>query len=69
MAEVVSFYKALPTGPAPAAKKAVTPWGRYKQAYFDGDNASAKPLLHLAIAVLISGYVWEYQTHLKHHKH
>ncbi|KAK6460244.1 ATP synthase f chain mitochondrial precursor [Scheffersomyces coipomensis] len=68
MAEVVSFYKKLPTGPAPAAKKAINPLARYRAAYFDGDNASGKPLVHLAIAVIILGYTWEYQTHLKHHK-
>lgn len=69
MSEVVSFYKKLPTGPAPAPKKPSTPWGKYKAAYFDGNNASGKPLLHLAALVLISGYIWEYQSHLKHHKH
>ncbi|KAF3984939.1 hypothetical protein FT663_04738 [Candidozyma haemuli var. vulneris] len=68
MGEVVKFYKKLPTGPAPAPKKPTTPWGKYKAAYFDGDNASGKPLLHLAAVVLISGYIWEYQ-HLKHNDH
>ncbi|KAK6197869.1 ATP synthase f chain mitochondrial precursor [Scheffersomyces amazonensis] len=67
MAEVVSFYKKLPTGPAPAAKKPTNPFARYKAAYFDGDNASGKPLLHLAIGIILLGYTWEYQTHLKHH--
>lgn len=69
MAEVVSFYKKLPTGPAPAAKKPVTPWGKYKAAYFDGENASGKPLVHLAVLIILFGYTWEYQSHLKHHKH
>lgn len=68
MAEVVSFYKKLPTGPAPAAKKPTSPFGKYKAAFFDGDNASGKPLVHLAIAIVTLGYIWEYQTHLKHHK-
>ncbi|CAK7902131.1 ATP synthase subunit f, mitochondrial [[Candida] anglica] len=68
MAEVVSFYKKLPTGPAPAPKASLTPWGKYKAAYFDGDNASGKPLVHLVLAVVILGYTWEYQSHLKHHK-
>ncbi|KAF7580091.1 putative ATP synthase subunit [Clavispora lusitaniae] len=69
MADVVSFYKKLPTGPAPAAKKPTTPWGKYKAAYFDGDNASGKPLIHLAVVIILAGYTWEYQSHLKHHKH
>ncbi|QBM89560.1 F-type H+-transporting ATPase subunit f [Metschnikowia aff. pulcherrima] len=68
MAEVVSFYKKLPTGPAPAAKKSFSPWGKYRAAYIDGDNASGKPLLHLAIFIIVAGYTWEYQAHLKHHK-
>lgn len=66
MQEVVSFYKKLPQGPAPAPKKPTTPWGKYKAAYFDGDNASGKPLLHLAVVIIIFGYTWEYQ-HLKEH--
>ncbi|EGV60144.1 hypothetical protein CANTEDRAFT_116168 [Yamadazyma tenuis ATCC 10573] len=69
MAEVVSFYKKLPTGPAPAPKKPITPLAKYKAAFFDGDNASGKPLVHLAVAIVILGYTWEYQSHLKHHKH
>ncbi|CAK9436490.1 uncharacterized protein LODBEIA_P10480 [Lodderomyces beijingensis] len=66
MTEVVSFYKKLPQGPAPAAKKSSNPLARYRAAYFDGDNASGKPLLHLALVVLIFGYSLEYQ-HLKAH--
>lgn len=69
MAEVVSFYKKLPTGPAPAAKKPTSPFGKYKAAYFDGENASGKPLVHLAVLIIVLGYTWEYQSHLKHHKH
>ena len=68
MGEVVSFYNKLPSGPAPTAKKPTSPWGKYKAAYFDGNNASGKPLVHLSIAILIFGYTWEYQSHLKHHK-
>lgn len=67
MQEVVSFYKKLPQGAAPAPKKPTTPWGKYKAAYFDGDNASGKPLLHLAVAIVVLGYTWEYNSHLKHH--
>ncbi|KAI5970587.1 ATP17 [Candida margitis] len=66
MQEVVSFYKKLPQGAAPAAKKPTNPLARYRAAYFDGDNASGKPLLHLAVVILIFGYSLEYQ-HLKAH--
>lgn len=69
MAEVVSFYKKLPQGPAPKPKAPTTPWGKYYAAYFEGDNASGKPLIHLAILIVVVGYTWEYQSHLKHHKH
>ncbi|KAF6071852.1 F-type H+-transporting ATPase subunit F [Candida albicans L26] len=68
MAEVVKFYNKLPQGPAPAAKKSNNPFARYRAAYFDSDNASGKPLVHLAIAVVIFGYSLEYQ-HLKHAQH
>ncbi|CCE86478.1 Piso0_004970 [Millerozyma farinosa CBS 7064] len=68
MTDVVSFYKKLPTGQAPAPKKPTSPLGKYRAAYFEGENASGKPLLHLALAVVVLGYTWEYQSHLKHHK-
>lgn len=68
MADVVAFYKQLPSGPAPAAKASSNPFSKYKAAYFDGDNASGKPLVHLAVAVITLGYIWEYNSHLKHHK-
>lgn len=67
MADVVSFYKKLPTGPAPAPKAPTSPFGKYKAKYFYSDKASAKPLLHLAMAIVVLGYTWEYQSHLKHH--
>ncbi|KAL6454854.1 ATP17 ATP synthase subunit f [Candida maltosa Xu316] len=67
MAEVVKFYNKLPQGPAPAAKKPTGLIGRYRAAYFDGDNASGKPLIHLAIAVILFGYSLEY-PHLKAHQ-
>ncbi|KAI5963464.1 ATP17 [Candida pseudojiufengensis] len=65
MSEVVKFYKKLPQGQAPAATKSSNPLVKYRQKYFDGDNASGKPLLHLAIIVIIFGYSLEYE-HLKH---
>ncbi|KAI5950856.1 LSM6 [Candida jiufengensis] len=66
MAEVVKFYKKLPQGPASTTvEKSTNPLVRYRQKYFDGDNASGKPLIHLAIIVIIFGYTLEYE-HLKH---
>lgn len=35
--------------------------------FFDGDNASAKPLVWTIGGLLLLGYSLEYQ-HLKHHK-
>ncbi|KAG4410442.1 ATP synthase subunit f, mitochondrial [Candida tropicalis] len=66
MAEVVKFYNKLPKGPAPAPAKPTNPIARYRAAFFDGDNASGKPFIHLAIVIVIFGYSLEYQ-HLKAH--
>ncbi|WPK23760.1 hypothetical protein PUMCH_001006 [Australozyma saopauloensis] len=67
MAELVSFYKKLPTGNAPAAAKPTGPIGRYLHKYVRTDKPSGKPLLHFAIAVIFFGYCAEY-SHLKAHK-
>lgn len=67
ISQVVQFYKSLPQGAAPAYKPS-GPIGKYKAKYFDGDNASGKPLLHLALFVLGMGYSMEYYFHLRHHK-
>ncbi|EGW34589.1 ATP synthase f chain mitochondrial precursor [Spathaspora passalidarum NRRL Y-27907] len=67
MADVVSFYQKLPKGAAPAPKPTANPFTKYYRAYFEGDNASGKPLLHLIALVVVVGYTWEYQSHLKHH--
>lgn len=40
MTRVVSFYKALPRGPAPKATG-------YKAKYIDGKDVSGMPMLHL----------------------
>lgn len=66
MAELVSFYKKLPVGAAPAPKKATGPFGKYVEKYF-GANQSAKPILHFAVLVMLFGYWGEYE-HLKAHK-
>ncbi|CEP20838.1 hypothetical protein BN1211_0801 [Cyberlindnera jadinii] len=67
LASVVEFYKTLPQGPAPAVKPTGL-IGRYKAKFFDGDNATGKPLVHLAAFVLVFGYSLEYYFHLRHHK-
>ncbi|CCE91834.1 F1F0 ATP synthase subunit f TDEL_0D02500 [Torulaspora delbrueckii] len=64
---VVQFYKSLPQGEAAAVKPSGV-IGRYKAKYFDGDNASGKPLWHLALGILVMGYSMEYFFHLRHHK-
>ncbi|KAK9377623.1 ATP synthase subunit F, mitochondrial [Lipomyces chichibuensis] len=67
LASVVDFYKALPRGPAPApVRKGLL--GKYTAKYFDGDNASGVPLVHLIVAVFLISYTLDYNLHLKHHK-
>ncbi|CCC67738.1 hypothetical protein NCAS_0A11800 [Naumovozyma castellii] len=65
---VVGFYKLLPQGPAPKINNLSGPLGRYKAKYYDGENASGKPLLHLIGAIVVLGYSMEYYFHLRHHK-
>ncbi|KAK7203005.1 mitochondrial F1-F0 ATP synthase subunit F of fungi-domain-containing protein [Myxozyma melibiosi] len=67
LASVVDFYKALPRG-TPAKHKPTTFIERYSAKYFEGDNASGLPLIHLTIALFLVGYTLDYQFHLKHHK-
>lgn len=67
IANVVSFYKSLPQGEAQSVKPSGL-IGRYKAKFFDGDNASGKPLLHLALGIVGLGYSMEYYFHLRHHK-
>lgn len=62
MGNVVAFYKALPQGKA----QEIQPRGligRYKAKYFDGDNATGKPIFHLAVSILFGGYALEYYFH------
>ncbi|CCD22605.1 F1F0 ATP synthase subunit f NDAI_0A04490 [Naumovozyma dairenensis CBS 421] len=67
---VVDFYKLLPKGPAAKTKdlSKLSPIGRYKARYFDGENASGKPIIHLVLAIVTLGYSMEYYFHLRHHK-
>ncbi|KAL3231448.1 ATP synthase subunit f, mitochondrial [Nakaseomyces bracarensis] len=70
IANVVSFYKSLPQGSAPAVDNASYSkfLGKYKSKFYDGDNASGKPIWHLSVAVITLGYTLEYFFHLRHHK-
>ncbi|WFD44945.1 ATP synthase f chain, mitochondrial precursor [Malassezia psittaci] len=60
---VVSFYKALPKGEQSAKRS-----GGIKGRFFDGENASGKPIIGVIAALMIGGYILEYNGHLKYHK-
>ncbi|EGX53885.1 ATP synthase f chain, mitochondrial precursor [Orbilia oligospora] len=67
MARLVELYTKLPKGPAPKIQgKGLI--GRYKAKYFDGENASAAPLLHIFVGLIAFGYAQNYYYHLRHHK-
>merc|ERR1711977_127627 len=68
MAKVVEFYSALPKGPAPKKNVGLSPLARYKARYFDGENASGAPFLHVIGGLFLIGYTIDYNMHLKHHK-
>jgi F-type H+-transporting ATPase subunit f len=57
---VVSFYKALPKGDAPQRRG-----GGIKARYFDGKNASGKPIVATLFALFLIGYSIDYATHLR----
>lgn len=56
---VVSFYKALPKGNEPEKRAS-----GIKGKYFDGNNASGKPIIGVIAALMIGGYTLEYNGHL-----
>merc|ERR1712230_190329 len=68
MQQVVSFYKQLPKGAAPKSSPGLNPWARYRARYFEGDNASGAPIVHIMAGIFLIGYTIDYQMHLKHHK-
>ncbi|BGP56873.1 hypothetical protein JCM8202v2_004506 [Rhodotorula sphaerocarpa] len=68
MAKVVEFYSALPKGAAPKKNVGMSPLARYKARYFDGENASGAPFLHVIGGLFLVGYTIDYNMHLKHHK-
>jgi F-type H+-transporting ATPase subunit f len=51
MDAVVGFYKALPKGEAPAKRG-----GGIKARFFDGKNASSKPIVAYIAFMLLFGY-------------
>ncbi|KAJ1726217.1 ATP synthase f chain, mitochondrial precursor [Coemansia biformis] len=67
--KVVSLYRNLPKGQAEPKVARGGPLARYYARYFEGDNASPKPIVHLVGALLVGGYTIHYFMHLKHHKH
>ncbi|WVQ71173.1 hypothetical protein IAR50_000698 [Cryptococcus sp. DSM 104548] len=63
-AQVIDFYSKLPKGAKPAAERA----GGIRGRYFEGKNASGKPLLATIGTLFLIGYTIDYNMHLKHHK-
>ncbi|RSH85835.1 ATP synthase f chain, mitochondrial precursor [Apiotrichum porosum] len=61
---VVDFYSKLPKGPIPASEQV----GGVRGKFFEGKNASGKPLLATIFILFGIGYTIDYQMHLKHHK-
>ncbi|KAJ7702750.1 mitochondrial F1-F0 ATP synthase subunit F of fungi-domain-containing protein [Mycena rosella] len=64
LAPLVSFYSALPKGPA-----ALPAMHGLKARFFSGKNASAAPVLGLIGGLFLVGYTMDYQQHHKHHAH
>ncbi len=60
MESVVGFYKALPKGEAPQKRG-----GGIKARYFDGNNASGKPIVATLFTLFLIGYSIDYATHLR----
>ncbi|WVR05660.1 hypothetical protein IAU60_002682 [Kwoniella sp. DSM 27419] len=63
-AQVIDFYSKLPKGAKPASERA----GGLRGRYFEGKNASGKPLLAVVGSLFLIGYTIDYNMHLKHHK-
>lgn len=60
MESVVGFYKSLPKGDAPAKRG-----GGIKARYFDGKNASGKPIVATLFTLFLIGYSIDYAQHLR----
>ena len=57
LSNLVSFYSKLPKGPAP--QSAV---GGIKARWFNGNNASGKPLVAIIAGIFVLGYTIDYQS-------
>lgn len=49
-------YAQLPKGALPKKSAGVNPIARYRQAYFEGPEASAAPIGHLIVVLFLVGY-------------
>ncbi|EEP75883.1 conserved hypothetical protein [Uncinocarpus reesii 1704] len=63
MERVGNFYGKLPRGRAPEVKPSGF-FARYHAKHF-GKNPTAKPLVHLIVAMTLLGYSIQYVTHLR----
>ena len=57
LAPLVAFYSKLPKGPAPSPRAA-----SLKAKFFDGKNASGKPLVYGIVGIFLIGYTLDYQS-------
>lgn len=64
MESVVGFYKSLPKGDAPQKRG-----GGIKARYFDGKNASGKPIVATLFTMFLIGYSIDYAQHLRKYCH
>ncbi|KAK4050191.1 hypothetical protein OIO90_005173 [Microbotryomycetes sp. JL221] len=62
MTRVVDFYSKLPKGAAPKKSAGANPFARYRQRYFEGDNASGAPFLHAIGVMFLIGYTIDCET-------
>ncbi|KAG9031689.1 ATP synthase f chain, mitochondrial precursor [Tulasnella sp. JGI-2019a] len=62
-ASVVDFYSKLPKGPLPTSASS-----GIRAKYFDGNNASGKPLVAFIGGMILFGYTLDYHSAFKHHK-
>ncbi|KAF9465785.1 mitochondrial F1-F0 ATP synthase subunit F of fungi-domain-containing protein [Collybia nuda] len=59
---LVDFYSKLPKGQATPRVSGI------KGRFFNGENASGKPIVALIVGLFGIGYTIDYNMHLKHHK-
>ncbi|KAJ1679792.1 auxilin-like clathrin-binding protein required for normal clathrin function [Spiromyces aspiralis] len=66
--KLVSFYRRIPKGPAPAGGSAGGLLARYQNKYFTGEKPSPKPVLHAIFFLLVGGYSIHYAMHISSSK-